>query len=191
MPYCTNSWVNSLVCELAYFLLSGCPFRHSDPELLKQKLQSYKIPPSGITQVRHILLNTFINKALLFNFTFYSYRKSRMQFVNVYCEIFLIRGLYQNFGFLVAVLPLMWWLSSPPFIVYYYSGYNPEFFILCFSALWLEKKFKWIWQYFREFIFILAVTRGWLLCSQYTNEILSYNKLLKPIRSSLSVALTS
>ncbi|NXP59364.1 PRI2 primase, partial [Chloropsis cyanopogon] len=33
----------------------GCPFRHSDPELLKQKLQSYKIPPSGITQVRHIL----------------------------------------------------------------------------------------------------------------------------------------
>ncbi|KAK4825191.1 hypothetical protein QYF61_024671, partial [Mycteria americana] len=28
----------------------GCPFRHSDPELLKQKLQSYKIPPSGITQ---------------------------------------------------------------------------------------------------------------------------------------------
>ncbi|NXE89804.1 PRI2 primase, partial [Menura novaehollandiae] len=29
----------------------GCPFRHSDPELLKQKLQSYKIPPSGITQI--------------------------------------------------------------------------------------------------------------------------------------------
>ncbi|KAM7173831.1 DNA primase large subunit isoform 2-T3 [Macrochelys suwanniensis] len=28
----------------------GCPFRHSDPELLKQKLQSYKIPPTGITQ---------------------------------------------------------------------------------------------------------------------------------------------
>uniref|UniRef100_A0A8C3CKQ6 DNA primase large subunit n=1 Tax=Cairina moschata TaxID=8855 RepID=A0A8C3CKQ6_CAIMO len=29
----------------------GCPFRHSEPELLKQKLQSYKIPPSGIAQI--------------------------------------------------------------------------------------------------------------------------------------------
>ncbi|ETE73493.1 hypothetical protein L345_00670, partial [Ophiophagus hannah] len=29
----------------------GCPFHHSDPELLKQKLQSYKIPPSGIGQI--------------------------------------------------------------------------------------------------------------------------------------------
>ncbi|XP_069091858.1 DNA primase large subunit isoform X1 [Pleurodeles waltl] len=29
----------------------GCPFRHSDPELLKQKLQSYKIPSAGITQI--------------------------------------------------------------------------------------------------------------------------------------------
>uniref|UniRef100_A0A8B9RMU7 DNA primase large subunit n=1 Tax=Astyanax mexicanus TaxID=7994 RepID=A0A8B9RMU7_ASTMX len=29
----------------------GCPFRHSDPELLKQKLQSYKLSPSGIVQV--------------------------------------------------------------------------------------------------------------------------------------------
>uniref|UniRef100_A0A8C7KR27 DNA primase large subunit n=1 Tax=Oncorhynchus kisutch TaxID=8019 RepID=A0A8C7KR27_ONCKI len=29
----------------------GCPFRHSDPELLKQKLQSYKVSPSGISQV--------------------------------------------------------------------------------------------------------------------------------------------
>uniref|UniRef100_A0A803U031 DNA primase large subunit n=1 Tax=Anolis carolinensis TaxID=28377 RepID=A0A803U031_ANOCA len=29
----------------------GCPFRHSDPELLKQKLQSYKIPPTGISQI--------------------------------------------------------------------------------------------------------------------------------------------
>ncbi|XP_077093246.1 DNA primase large subunit isoform X2 [Siphateles boraxobius] len=28
----------------------GCPFRHSDPELLKQKLQSYKISLSGINQ---------------------------------------------------------------------------------------------------------------------------------------------
>eukprot|EP00074_Homo_sapiens_P090127 XP_016866494.1 DNA primase large subunit isoform X2 [Homo sapiens] len=28
----------------------GCPFRHSDPELLKQKLQSYKISPGGISQ---------------------------------------------------------------------------------------------------------------------------------------------
>ncbi|XP_077164053.1 DNA primase large subunit isoform X2 [Paroedura picta] len=26
----------------------GCPFRHSDPELLKQKLQAYKIPSTGI-----------------------------------------------------------------------------------------------------------------------------------------------
>uniref|UniRef100_UPI00398E73E3 DNA primase large subunit n=1 Tax=Pristiophorus japonicus TaxID=55135 RepID=UPI00398E73E3 len=29
----------------------GCPFRHSDPELLKQKLQSYKIPLAGINQI--------------------------------------------------------------------------------------------------------------------------------------------
>ncbi|XP_078069724.1 DNA primase large subunit [Mustelus asterias] len=29
----------------------GCPFRHSDPELLKQKLQSYKVPPAGISQI--------------------------------------------------------------------------------------------------------------------------------------------
>ncbi|XP_077438264.1 DNA primase large subunit [Vanacampus margaritifer] len=29
----------------------GCPFRHSDPELLKQKLQFYKVTPSGISQI--------------------------------------------------------------------------------------------------------------------------------------------
>ncbi|XP_026856313.2 DNA primase large subunit [Electrophorus electricus] len=29
----------------------GCPFRHSDPELLKQKLQSYKISPGGLVQI--------------------------------------------------------------------------------------------------------------------------------------------
>ncbi|NP_001407376.1 DNA primase large subunit isoform 8 [Mus musculus] len=29
----------------------GCPFRHSDAELLKQKMQSYKIPASGISQI--------------------------------------------------------------------------------------------------------------------------------------------
>ncbi|KAG1927144.1 DNA primase large subunit [Pimephales promelas] len=33
----------------------GCPFRHSDPELLKQKLQSYKITPSGINQVLELV----------------------------------------------------------------------------------------------------------------------------------------
>ncbi|XP_043366347.1 DNA primase large subunit isoform X6 [Dermochelys coriacea] len=33
----------------------GCPFRHSDPELLKQKLQSYKIPPTEITQVLELV----------------------------------------------------------------------------------------------------------------------------------------
>uniref|UniRef100_A0AAQ5ZZH6 DNA primase large subunit n=1 Tax=Amphiprion ocellaris TaxID=80972 RepID=A0AAQ5ZZH6_AMPOC len=32
----------------------GCPFRHSDPELLKQKLQFYKVSPSGISQVGDI-----------------------------------------------------------------------------------------------------------------------------------------
>uniref|UniRef100_A0A803TCG0 DNA primase large subunit n=1 Tax=Anolis carolinensis TaxID=28377 RepID=A0A803TCG0_ANOCA len=37
----------------------GCPFRHSDPELLKQKLQSYKIPPTGISQVGNILFSYF------------------------------------------------------------------------------------------------------------------------------------
>ncbi|KAM4835667.1 DNA primase large subunit isoform 1-T1 [Thomomys bottae] len=29
----------------------GCPFRHSDPELLKQKLQSYKLSPSGVSEI--------------------------------------------------------------------------------------------------------------------------------------------
>ncbi|XP_075720260.1 DNA primase large subunit isoform X1 [Rhinoderma darwinii] len=29
----------------------GCPFRHSDPELLKQKLQSFKVPSVGINQI--------------------------------------------------------------------------------------------------------------------------------------------
>ncbi|KAA0717910.1 DNA primase large subunit [Triplophysa tibetana] len=33
----------------------GCPFRHSDPELLKQKLQSYKISPSGISQILELV----------------------------------------------------------------------------------------------------------------------------------------
>ncbi|XP_050806763.1 DNA primase large subunit isoform X2 [Gopherus flavomarginatus] len=33
----------------------GCPFRYSDPELLKQKLQSYKIPPTGITQILELV----------------------------------------------------------------------------------------------------------------------------------------
>lgn len=73
------------------------------------------------------------------------------------------------------------------------------FFILCFTALWLEKTFKLIWPFFREFIFILAefyfilafFSLGWLLCSQYTNVILFYNKLLKPIHSSSSCVLTS
>ncbi|XP_026164251.1 DNA primase large subunit [Mastacembelus armatus] len=33
----------------------GCPFRHSDPELLKQKLQFYKVPPSGISQIMELV----------------------------------------------------------------------------------------------------------------------------------------
>uniref|UniRef100_H2UTA6 DNA primase large subunit n=1 Tax=Takifugu rubripes TaxID=31033 RepID=H2UTA6_TAKRU len=33
----------------------GCPFRHSDPELLKQKLQVYKVPPSGISQILELV----------------------------------------------------------------------------------------------------------------------------------------
>lgn len=33
----------------------GCPFRHSDPELLKQKLQFYKVSPSGISQVLELV----------------------------------------------------------------------------------------------------------------------------------------
>uniref|UniRef100_A0A8C9FFL9 DNA primase large subunit n=1 Tax=Pavo cristatus TaxID=9049 RepID=A0A8C9FFL9_PAVCR len=49
----------------------GCPFRHSDPELLKQKLQSYKVPPSGVTQVRHNLFGALFNEALFLNFISY------------------------------------------------------------------------------------------------------------------------
>ncbi|XP_068423966.1 DNA primase large subunit [Clinocottus analis] len=33
----------------------GCPFRHSDPELLKQKLQVYKVSPSGISQILELV----------------------------------------------------------------------------------------------------------------------------------------
>ncbi|KAF6714468.1 DNA primase large subunit [Oryzias melastigma] len=33
----------------------GCPFRHSDPELLKQKLQFYKVSPSSITQIMELV----------------------------------------------------------------------------------------------------------------------------------------
>ncbi|XP_008428058.1 DNA primase large subunit [Poecilia reticulata] len=33
----------------------GCPFRHSDPELLKQKLQSYKVSPSGVSQILELV----------------------------------------------------------------------------------------------------------------------------------------
>ncbi|KAM4693878.1 DNA primase large subunit [Discoglossus pictus] len=29
----------------------GCPFRHSDPEILKQKLQLFKVPSTGIIQI--------------------------------------------------------------------------------------------------------------------------------------------
>nr|XP_025846984.1 DNA primase large subunit [Vulpes vulpes] len=36
----------------------GCPFRHSDPELLKQKLQSYKISPAGINQILDLVKGT-------------------------------------------------------------------------------------------------------------------------------------
>ncbi|XP_035255536.1 DNA primase large subunit [Anguilla anguilla] len=33
----------------------GCPFRHSDPDLLKQKLQSYKVSPAGIGQILELV----------------------------------------------------------------------------------------------------------------------------------------
>uniref|UniRef100_G1P4R7 DNA primase large subunit n=1 Tax=Myotis lucifugus TaxID=59463 RepID=G1P4R7_MYOLU len=36
----------------------GCPFRHSDPELLKQKLQSYKISPEGIEKILDLVKGT-------------------------------------------------------------------------------------------------------------------------------------
>ncbi|XP_044147587.1 DNA primase large subunit isoform X1 [Bufo gargarizans] len=33
----------------------GCPFRHTDPELLKQKLQSYKVSSAGISQIMELV----------------------------------------------------------------------------------------------------------------------------------------
>lgn len=56
-----NSAINYLICLFVfqiycYFTFVGCPFRHSDPELLKQKLQFYKVPPSGISQVGSVPL---------------------------------------------------------------------------------------------------------------------------------------
>ncbi|XP_019787019.2 DNA primase large subunit isoform X2 [Globicephala melas] len=41
----------------------GCPFRHSDPELLRQKLQAYKIPPSGISQILDLVKGTHYHLA--------------------------------------------------------------------------------------------------------------------------------
>ncbi|XP_069830570.1 DNA primase large subunit [Dendropsophus ebraccatus] len=35
----------------------GCPFRHSDPELLKQKLQSCKVSTAGINQILDLVKN--------------------------------------------------------------------------------------------------------------------------------------
>lgn len=51
--YLKNIWSEYLYlwCIFVFSVLIGCPFRHSDPELLKQKLQVYKVPPSGISQV--------------------------------------------------------------------------------------------------------------------------------------------
>ncbi|MXQ85577.1 hypothetical protein E5288_WYG011198 [Bos mutus] len=49
-------WVdNLLLCCLSF---PGCPFRHSDPELLRQKLQAYKIPPAGISQILDLVKGT-------------------------------------------------------------------------------------------------------------------------------------
>eukprot|EP00069_Balaena_mysticetus_P020318 bmy_12789T0 len=36
----------------------GCPFWHSDPGLMRQKLQAYKIPPSGINQILDLVKGT-------------------------------------------------------------------------------------------------------------------------------------
>uniref|UniRef100_A0A8C9BVG7 DNA primase large subunit C-terminal domain-containing protein n=1 Tax=Phocoena sinus TaxID=42100 RepID=A0A8C9BVG7_PHOSS len=36
----------------------GCPFWHSDPQLLRQKMQVYKIPPSGINQILDLVKGT-------------------------------------------------------------------------------------------------------------------------------------
>ncbi|XP_064020177.1 DNA primase large subunit [Pogoniulus pusillus] len=33
----------------------GCPFRHCDPELLKQKLQAYRVPPGGMAQILELV----------------------------------------------------------------------------------------------------------------------------------------
>ncbi|NWX97754.1 PRI2 primase, partial [Nothoprocta ornata] len=33
----------------------GCPFRHCDPELLKQKLQLYRVPQSGVNQILELV----------------------------------------------------------------------------------------------------------------------------------------
>ncbi|KAH0504023.1 DNA primase large subunit [Microtus ochrogaster] len=44
-----------LLCLLT---VGRCPFRHSDAELLKQKMQSYKIPASGINQILDLVKGT-------------------------------------------------------------------------------------------------------------------------------------
>ncbi|KAJ8787623.1 hypothetical protein J1605_022938 [Eschrichtius robustus] len=49
-----------------------CPFRHSDPELLRQKLQAYKIPPSGINQVGRTLPCSLSNETVDRPFSFMS-----------------------------------------------------------------------------------------------------------------------
>ncbi|XP_072800848.1 DNA primase large subunit [Vicugna pacos] len=36
----------------------GCPFRHSDPELLRQKLESYRVSPAGMDQILDLVKGT-------------------------------------------------------------------------------------------------------------------------------------
>lgn len=42
----------------------GCPFKHSDPEILSKRLQMYKIPKESIDEVEFILIQ--LKKIYLF-----------------------------------------------------------------------------------------------------------------------------
>ena len=41
---------------------AGCPFKHSDPEILRKRLQMYKFPKEKVDEVRHLLFSSVSQK---------------------------------------------------------------------------------------------------------------------------------
>lgn len=46
--------------KLVNLLLTGCPFRHTDADLLRQRLAAYRVPKKGIDEVHQSILIHFV-----------------------------------------------------------------------------------------------------------------------------------